>query len=420
MLNKQLIGSKLALFFGASSMLSGLGTAAGSEGNSADLITGPVMVLGAVAYSSRKRRLLGLRPETTIRQTFEVLCLCLIGTMWLGPPDLRDAIRIDPIPHLMVPLWALIAYPCAGLRIGKHPGPPPPEKTVLSWILKLLWTVPVATALIVAGAATLVVVAQTTGAGPSDLLILTSASLIAIWLMVRFLDHVDTLEVPCDTKPEEPMPHRQRSHSPVVRAEPELSVDQLKPLAAAGDAAAQTELGLAHVVGTGVSCDIDEAVRWLRQAADQGNPAAQARLGYLYENGEGVLYDPEEAVYWHRKAADQGNYEGQRQLGNAYAYGRGVGQDYVQAVLWYHRAAEQGDVEGQVQLGTCFLKGFGVPQNTEKAALWFGIAAAEGDEDAKRLLHSLRPPKPGLCVKVLILGETQGPPCGTNVVYTNV
>ena len=28
--------------------------------------------------------------------------------------------------------------------------------------------------------------------------------------------------------------------------------------------------------------------------------------------------------------------------------------------------------------------------------------------------------KPGLCVKVLILGETQGPPCGTNVVYTNV
>ena len=27
---------------------------------------------------------------------------------------------------------------------------------------------------------------------------------------------------------------------------------------------------------------------------------------------------------------------------------------------------------------------------------------------------------PGLCVKVLILGETQGPPCGTNVVDTNV
>ena len=27
---------------------------------------------------------------------------------------------------------------------------------------------------------------------------------------------------------------------------------------------------------------------------------------------------------------------------------------------------------------------------------------------------------PGLFVKVLILGETQGPPCGTNVVYTNV
>ena len=34
----------------------------------------------------------------------------------------------------------------------------------------------------------------------------------------------------------------------------------------------------------------------------------------------------------------------------------------------------------------------------------------------------LRPGRiyPGLCVKVLILGETQGPPCGTNVVDTNV
>ena len=44
------------------------------------------------------------------------------------------------------------------------------------------------------------------------------------------------------------------------------------------------------------------------------------------------------------------------------------------------------------------------------------------DTKKKELVGTFRNPgaKPGLFVKVLILGETQGPPCGTNVVYTNV
>ena len=76
------IGSQVALVLGTSGMLSGLATVT-SGGSSSGLMTGPVMTLGAAAYSSRKRRLLGLKPETTARKTFEAVCLALITTMWL-------------------------------------------------------------------------------------------------------------------------------------------------------------------------------------------------------------------------------------------------------------------------------------------------------------------------------------------------
>ena len=56
------------------------------------------------------------------------------------------------------------------------------------------------------------------------------------------------------------------------------------------------------------------------------------------------------------------------------------------------------------------------------------LGRAAGSRRRRRPAASLQPrradaeapTKPGLCVKVLILGETQGPPCGTNVVDTNV
>ena len=48
-----------------------------------------------------------------MRKAFEGICLALLATMWLGHLDLANEIRNNPVSHLMVPLWALIAYPCA-------------------------------------------------------------------------------------------------------------------------------------------------------------------------------------------------------------------------------------------------------------------------------------------------------------------
>ena len=155
MLNKRLIGSQVALVLGTSGMLSGLATVT-SGASTSGLMTGPVMILGAAAYSSRKRRLLGLKPETTARKTFEAVCLALITTTWLGDLDLANAVRNNPASHLMIPLWALIAYPCASFRTEKHRVADPLEE---SWakLRTFLWATPIAMALTFAGFAALLV-----------------------------------------------------------------------------------------------------------------------------------------------------------------------------------------------------------------------------------------------------------------------
>ena len=80
-------------------------------------IAGLIMILGAVAYRSRKRRLLGLLPATLARKIREALALVAI-LLGVGlQRDLGALLAADPVPNLIAPLWALIAYFCAGIRI---------------------------------------------------------------------------------------------------------------------------------------------------------------------------------------------------------------------------------------------------------------------------------------------------------------
>ena len=116
------LGSTLAIavgflyFAGSVSRLQDGGTAAG-------LVAGPMIVLGALAYRSRKRRLLGLRKTTAIRRVLEVLALACILAAWLLQNDITLLIATDPVPNLVIPLWAIVAYFCAGLR-GLNAGDP--------------------------------------------------------------------------------------------------------------------------------------------------------------------------------------------------------------------------------------------------------------------------------------------------------
>jgi TPR repeat protein len=73
--------------------------------------------------------------------------------------------------------------------------------------------------------------------------------------------------------------------------------DHLQEKAAAGDAAAQYELGL-RLTG-----DHAKAFRWFRQAAERGHAHAQYLLGLSYNSGTDVPQNYAEALRWFRKAA---------------------------------------------------------------------------------------------------------------------
>jgi len=126
------------------------------------------------------------------------------------------------------------------------------------------------------------------------------------------------------------------------------NIAELKKQAAAGDAKAQYNLGVAYANGYGVSEDKPEAVRWWRKAADQGYVKAEFRLGVAYDLGDGVPRDEAESVRWYRKAADQGDAEAQFSLGATYRDGAGVPKDNAEAYFWLSLAAT-GKVEGVKQ-----------------------------------------------------------------------
>jgi TPR repeat protein len=117
------------------------------------------------------------------------------------------------------------------------------------------------------------------------------------------------------------------------------ALQEWTPLAEAGDARAQYNLGVMYDNGQGVLQDYAEAVRLYRLAADQGNARAQTNLGVMYGNGQGVLQDDAEAVRWYRLAADQGNANAQFNLGYTYQNGEGVLQDNVMAHMWFSIAS---------------------------------------------------------------------------------
>lgn len=107
-----------------------------------------------------------------------------------------------------------------------------------------------------------------------------------------------------------------------------------RPLAQAGDAAAQYRLGVMYAEGRGVAPNDAEAALWFERAAEQGEPMAQYNLGASYAGGTGVRKDMAAAAKWFRRAADQGVALAQLNLGLLYANGAGVPQDNVEALKW--------------------------------------------------------------------------------------
>lgn len=84
-------------------------------------------------------------------------------------------------------------------------------------------------------------------------------------------------------------------------------IRQVQERAAGGEAYAQYNLGLMHLVGEGVDQDAATGANWIRRAADQGHVAATYTMGLLYLQGTGVTRDWVEAYAWMRVAETEGH-----------------------------------------------------------------------------------------------------------------
>src|SRR5262249_38557809 len=107
------------------------------------------------------------------------------------------------------------------------------------------------------------------------------------------------------------------------------ALDIWTPLAHAGVARAQSNIGACFSEGLGVERDARLAERWLSLAAEAGDPVGQRNLATLYFKGEGVAQDNARAATLYRAAAEQGDAQAQDML--SWMLLEGEGADPVDA-----------------------------------------------------------------------------------------
>lgn len=92
-----------------------------------------------------------------------------------------------------------------------------------------------------------------------------------------------------------------------ARGDYAMALQQWRPLAERGSAAAQYRLGVMYVHGIVVEKDYQKAREWYEKAARQGDAQAAYELGVLYELGRGVWQDERQAAYWFQQGARGGH-----------------------------------------------------------------------------------------------------------------
>lgn len=116
------------------------------------------------------------------------------------------------------------------------------------------------------------------------------------------------------------------------------AVAEWRPLAIAGDADAQFNLGQAYKLGRGVPADLGQAEAWYRRAAKQGHLQAEDNLGL-------VLFTAnrrEEAMPFIVKSAARGEPRAQYVLGTAHFNGDLAERDWPRAYALTKRASDAG------------------------------------------------------------------------------
>lgn len=116
------------------------------------------------------------------------------------------------------------------------------------------------------------------------------------------------------------------------------AIREWRPLAQAGDADAQFNLGQAYKLGRGVTQDMAQAIAWFQRAAAQGHIQAEDNLGLvLYESGRRT-----DALSWLERSATRGEPRAQYVLAAELFNGQIVTRDWVRAYALMKRSADAG------------------------------------------------------------------------------
>lgn len=116
------------------------------------------------------------------------------------------------------------------------------------------------------------------------------------------------------------------------------AIGEWRPLALAGDADAQFNMGQAYKLGRGVQPDTATALDWYRRAAAQGHLRAEDNLGLaLFQQG-----DRANAMPYLERAATRGEPRAQYLVGTALFNGDLLTKDWVRAYALMTRAAGSG------------------------------------------------------------------------------
>jgi len=174
-----------------------------------------------------------------------------------------------------------------------------------------------------------------------------------------------------------------------AREENEHALSYFRDAAQNGDLEAQVFFAECLAAGTGVKCNVAEALRLLLDAANKGNSTAMLRLGEIYEADEIVPLDVEQSLFWYEKAGNAGVGEAWFQLGELYREGRLVGHDLSAATMWYVKAAISGHARARVFLFDLVDVQPCEPKTYEIAVTWMKQAARQGDVEAQGKLNSL-------------------------------
>src|SRR5471030_1389478 len=111
--------------------------------------------------------------------------------------------------------------------------------------------------------------------------------------------------------------------------------------------------------------------------AHAGVARAQNNVGACFWEALGVERDSKLAAQWLLLSAEAGDKIGQRNCAALYFRGEGVEQDYTRAMELYRAAAEQGDGPAQDMLSWMLLEGEVAPSDYAESKRWAEAAAAQ-------------------------------------------